>query len=274
MTKTIKRYAAAFLASLAVCLPAAATTTGDDYTDIWWGGPAESGWGVSFNQQGGTILALLFVYGTDNTPRWFSATMYQSAAGAYSGQMYATTGPYFGAASFNTNNVTVTNVGTMSANFSSPYAGTLQYTVNGVAVTKSIVREGFTNNNLAGHYLGGVTALGTNCHNGTTNGAFLVNDELTVTQSGQQLNMVVNFYAAGSGALSQCTFNGTLTLQGRVGNVSNGTWNCTSGGSPANVGSFTLDMVDGNQNGFNARFNGSDQFCTYNGYFGGLRDVL
>ena len=158
-------------------------------------------------------------------------------------------------------------------NFSSPYAGTMQYTVNGVAVTKSIIREGFTNNNLAGHYLGGLTALGTNCHN-TTNGPILINDELTVTQSGQQLNVVVNFYAAGSGTLSQCTFNGTLTLQGRVGNVSNGTWNCTSGGSPANVGSFTLDMVDGNQNGFNARFNGSDQFCTYNGYFGGLRDVL
>jgi hypothetical protein len=269
MTKTIQRCAAAFLASLAVCLPAAATTTGDDYTDIWWGGPAESGWGVSFNQQGGTILALLFVYGTDNTPRWFSATMYVSTAGAYSGQMYATTGPYFGAASFNTNSVTVTNVGSMSVNFSSPYAGTMQYTVNGVAVTKSIIREGFTINNLAGNYLGGLTAIGTNCRT-TTNGPILINDELTVTQSGQQLSMAVRFFAASSGTQSQCTFNGTLTLQGRVGNVTNGTWSCTTG----NQGTFTLDMVDASQNGFNSRFTGSDQFCNYNGYFGGLKDVL
>jgi hypothetical protein len=33
-------------------------------------------------------------------------------------------------------------------------------------------------------------------------------------------------------------------------------------------------MVDASQNGLNARFTGSDQFCTYNGFFGGIRDVL
>jgi hypothetical protein len=71
-----------------------------------------------------------------------------------------------------------------------------------------------------------------------------------------------------------CTFNGTLSIQGRVGNVSNGTWNCAVGGSPSNAGNFTLDMVDANQNGFNSRFTGSDQFCTYNGFFGGVKDVL
>lgn len=269
MTRILRQYAAAIVASLAVCLPAAATTTGDDYTDQWWAGPQESGWGVNFIQQGGTIFATLFVYGTDNTPRWYVATMLQQGTGNYGGQMYSTTGPYFGAGSFNTSNVVVTTVGNMSANFSSPYAGTLQYSVNGTQVTKSIIRQGFSNNNLAGNYLGGLTANGANCQ-GTTNGPILIHDTLNVAQSGQSLNMVVTFFAAGSGTQSQCTFNGTLTLQGRVGNVTNGTWNCTTG----NRGNFTLDMVDASQNGFNARFNGSDQFCTYNGFFGGLKDVL
>jgi hypothetical protein len=269
MTRILIRYAAAILASLAVCLPAAATTSGDDYTDQWWAGQQESGWGVNFIQQGSTIFATLFVYGTDNTPRWYVATMLQQSAGNYSGQMFSTTGPYFGAGSFNASSVGVTTVGNMSANFSSPYAGTLQYTVNGIAVTKAIIRQGFSNNNLAGHYLGGLTANGVNCQS-TTNGPILIFDTLNVAQSGQSLSMGVTFFAAGSGALSQCTFNGTLTLQGRVGNVTNGTWSCTTG----NHGSFTLDMVDANQNGFNARFNGSDQFCTYNGFFGGLKDVL
>src|ERR1700686_567445 len=148
MTRILMRYAAAILASLVVCLPAAATTVGDDYTDQWWAGDQESGWGVNFTQQGGTIFAPLFVYGTDNTPRWYVATMLQQGAGAYSGPMYSTTGPYFGAGSFNRSSVVVTTVGNMSANFSTPYAGTLQYTVNGTLVTKSIIRESFAGNNL------------------------------------------------------------------------------------------------------------------------------
>jgi len=269
MTKILRRYALAFLASLAVCMPAAATTTGDDYSDIWWAGQAESGWGVNFIQQGATIFATLFVYGTDNTPRWYAATMQLQSPGAYSGQVFATTGPYFGAGSFSASAVNRVAVGNMSVSFNTPYAGALQYSVNGVVVNKSIIREGFASTNLAGHYLGGLIANGTNC-SGTTNGPILINDEVTVTQTGQQLGVVLKFFAAGTGDVAQCTFNGTLTVQGRVGNVANGTWSCTTG----NQGSFTLDMVDANQNGFTSRFNGSDQFCTYNGFFGGLRDVI
>ncbi len=274
MTNLLKRYAVAFLAAFALSLPAAATTVGDDYTDQWWSGSSESGWGVNFIQQGATIFATLFVYGTDNTPRWYVGIMPQSAAGAFTGQMYSTTGPYFGAGTFNSANVITTPVGNMSVNFSSPYAGALVYTVNGVQVNKSIIRQGFASNNLTGHYLGGLTANGTNCHNNVTNGPILIFDTLSVTQSGQQLSMQVNFFASGSGLASQCTFNGTLNIQGRVGNVNNGTWSCTVGGSAGNQGTFSLDMVDGSQNGFNARFNGSDQFCTYNGFFGGVKDVI
>lgn len=272
MTSILKRYAVALLASLAVSLPAAATTVGDDYTDQWWAGSSENGWGVNFIQQGGTIFATLFVYGTDNSPRWFVGIMPQTGGGQFSGQMYSTVGPYFGGP-YNVSQYSPTAVGNMSVSFGSPYSGTLTYTVNGVQVTKSIVRQGFASNNLTGHYLGGLTANGTNCHN-SPNGPILIFDTLTVNQSGQQLNMVVNFNASGTGTASQCTFNGTLNIQGRVGNVTNGTWNCTFGTAPGNTGTFSLDMVDGSQNGFNARFTGSDQFCSYNGFFGGVKDVL
>jgi hypothetical protein len=84
--------------------------------------------------------------------------------------------------------------------------------------------------------------------------------------------MLVQFTSS-NGTTAQCTFAGTLTAQGRVATVPNGTWNCTFGGSPGNVGTFTLDMLDANQQGFSSRFNGSDQFCTYSGYFGGVKDI-
>ncbi|HEX3061865.1 MAG TPA: hypothetical protein VHP55_04320, partial [Usitatibacter sp.] len=89
MIQTFKRHAVAFLATLAVSLPAAATSTGIDYTDQWWGGQAEHGWGVNFIEQGTTIFATLFVYGQDQTPRWFVATM-QGSGASFSGPMYST----------------------------------------------------------------------------------------------------------------------------------------------------------------------------------------
>jgi hypothetical protein len=35
-----------------------------------------------------------------------------------------------------------------------------------------------------------------------------------------------------------------------------------------------MTEVDVSRNGFSATFSGQDQFCRYNGYFGGVRDVL
>jgi hypothetical protein len=269
MIKTLKRYAVAFLATLAVSLSASATTVSADYTDQWWNA-SESGWGVNFIQQNDVIFATLFVYGTDNTARWFVATMRPSGA-AFSGPLSQTTGPYFGNATFNPATVGVTTVGSMTVAFANQYSGTLTYSVNGVNVTKSIVRQTFAEQNIAGHYLGGLTAQGTNCRN-SPNGPILIFDTLTATQSGRNLSMLVQFTSA-NGTAAQCTFAGTLTAQGRVAQVPNGTWNCTFGGSPGNVGTFTLDMLDASQQGFTSRFTGSDQFCNYAGFFGGVKDI-
>ena len=265
MSSMLKRHLAAAAACLAISLPAAATSNGVDYTDMWWAGQQEHGWGVNMTQQGSIIFATLYVYAQDQSPRWYAATL-QGGGGAFSGPVYSTTGNYFGGA-FSGNSTVATQVGNMTVNFSSPYAATLQYTINGVSVTKSIGRETFAINDLSGHYLGGLTANGSNCH-GVTNGPILIFESLTVAQSGSTLAMTVDFFGAG-GAQSRCTFNGTLTGQGVLGQVSGGNWSCTT----SNAGSFNLDAIHITQSGFSGTFSGSDQFCSYSGYFGGLRDV-
>jgi len=266
MISTLKRHAVALLATLAVSLPAAATSTGIDYTDQWWGGPAEHGWGVNFIEQGTTIFATLFVYGPDQTPRWYVATM-QGSGSNFTGPMYSTTGPYFGAGAFNGDSTQVTQVGSMSVNFSSAYNGALTYTVNGVNVSKAISRQTFANNNITGHYRGGMLASATNCK-GVPNGQAETFDMMTVTQSGQSVSMVVNFFTA-TGSSAQCTYSGTLTPQGVMGQIANGTFNCNVG----NAGSFRIDTITATQTGFSGTFSGSDQFCTYSGFFGGVKDV-
>ena len=270
MIQILKRYAVAFLATCAVSLSASATTASADYTDQWWNA-SESGWGVNFIQQNDVIFATLFVYGADSTPRWYVATMRPSGA-AFSGTLSATTGPYFGLGSFNPASVGVSTVGAMTVAFANQYSGTLAYSVNGVNVTKSITRQTFAEQNIAGNYLGGLTAQGNNCRN-ATNGPILIFDTLIASQSGRNVSMLVKFTST-AGQASQCTFAGTLTAQGRVAQVTNGTWNCIYGSTPGNVGTFQLDMLDASQQGFSSRFTGSDQFCTYSGFFGGVHDVI
>jgi hypothetical protein len=111
-----------------------------NYTALWWN-PAESGWGLNLNHQGDTLFGTLFTYDATGAPMWLvmSAGLRQSNGTTYGGTLYRTTGPAFNASPFTPlTAANLTTVGTMSIAFSGTQAATLNYTVNGVAVTKSI----------------------------------------------------------------------------------------------------------------------------------------
>src|SRR5258705_165152 len=98
---------------------ASAPTASTDFTDMWWVGPAESGWGANVIQQGDTLFITLFVYGINNQPTWYvgPATAYQgTVAGAqrFTGLLYKVSGPYFGAPVFDTTTVNVTSVASIT----------------------------------------------------------------------------------------------------------------------------------------------------------------
>lgn len=262
----------AALAVLCVALPARATTYSTDFTDLWFN-ENESGWGVNVIQQYNTMFATLFVYGPDTAPRWFVAPDIEpSPAGSqnvFTGQLFQTTGPSFTATTFDPNSVTKLFVGTITFTFDSTTSGTLQYVVNGAPVTKRITRQTWRNNVLTGNYLGGLTANGTNC-TGVANGPILIFQTLTVQHSGAQVSMKVDFNASSGPAT--CTFSGPYLQAGKLGSIT-GTWSCSVGGSATNAGSFTLGSIEANTNGLTGKFHGTDQFCTYDGQFGGVRDI-
>jgi lysyl endopeptidase len=112
----------------------------NNYTDLWWI-PTESGWGINFNHQGSVIFATLFTYDTDGAPLWLSAATGVQADGSYAGDLFRSTGPAFNAVPFGATKPA--KVGTMSIAFPATTAAQLNYTVNGVAVAKSIQREVF-----------------------------------------------------------------------------------------------------------------------------------
>lgn len=275
MNRFLRRLLAAAAAVLG--LPAAATTHSTDYTDLWYL-PAESGWGVNVAQQYDTVFATFFVYGPDRTPRWYVAPAARSVAAPFgrnqfTGRLYSTMGTWFGAP-WSLPDYSFADVGSATFDFDSPTTGTVTWTVNGVAATKPIQRQTWGGNVLTGNYIGGLTANGTNC-NGVPNGPILIHGELTIGHS-NFFNPVfrVDFFTPARQP-GTCTFIGNYGQEGRMGRVTGGSWSCQiSGVSNPPTGTFQLSQIEANTKGLNARFTGVDQNCTYDGYFGGIRDVL
>lgn len=266
MKTLLRRFAAAFAAALGFSLPASASTAGGiDYTDLWFN-PSESGWGVNLIQQYETIFATLFVYGADNSARWFVASDLRGGPDSFTGTLYRTNGPAFSAPW--SGGATVTAVGSMTLTFSSFNTGTLTYTVDGAAVTKTIQRQSWRPANLQGTYIGGVVATASGCSNPGDNGPILATGRIRVTHGGGNPTLSVEFRNA-AGTNATCTYSGPFTPTGRLGLVS-GSFNCTLG----STGTFTLSEVDVSRNGLTALYSARDQFCSYSGYFGGPRDVL
>jgi hypothetical protein len=271
MLKTLRNFAAAAALAFGFALPASANTTlGTDFTDLWWGGGAENGWGLNLIHQNGIIFATLYVYNPDGTPRFYSGSETRATGtNSFSGPLYDTRGTYFGTVPYNAGAFTAAQVGTITLSFSGANAGTLQYNVGGVTVTKSITRFAFGGNNLSGNYLGGLTATST-C--GGSSQLTLIFDTLTVTQSGSSVTMRVQFFNAQQ-VQSSCTYTGAYTQQGSLGTVQ-GTYNCTIGTATLN-GNFTVSEIAPHQSGFTGRFVGSDNACSsHSGWFGGVRDVI
>jgi len=122
----------------------AATPATPNYTDLWWGGDAQSGWGLNVNHQGNIVFATLFTYDQSGAPMWLVlANGALQADGSFTGDLFRTTGSPFNAVPWNPANDTATKVGTMTLKFATNSTGTLSYTVNGTAVTKQISRQVF-----------------------------------------------------------------------------------------------------------------------------------
>lgn len=280
MTQTLRRLLALVALGLAFAMPARASTYSADFSDIWWNA-AEGGWGINVIQSNDVIFATMFVYGPDNSARWYSATLFPvspqpTGLTRFTGSLVRTTGPWFGAPVFNPGLVTRTVVGSITLSFNSPVTGVLDYTVDTVPVRKEITRQPLATENLAGQYQGGMIAIASQCANPSNNGIAEIPGTMVVSHSGTGANRRVSFRISIDSAaqVTICTFEGPYEQIGRMATVSGGTFSCVSGNQTLNSGTFTMTALDAQVNGFHSTFTGGDQFCRYNGRFGGVRDVV
>jgi lysyl endopeptidase len=116
-----------------------------DYTDLWWGGDAQSGWGLNIIQHATrNIFAVWYTYDASGRMMWYvlpGGTW--TSPNVFSGTLYATTGPPANAATFNADAVKRTAVGSGTLTFSDANNGNFAFLINGVTGSKPITRQPF-----------------------------------------------------------------------------------------------------------------------------------
>jgi hypothetical protein len=207
----------------AAALPAQAAT----YQDLW-SIPSEPGWGVNIAQQGSTLFATWFVYGTDNRPVWYVMSEGRKAANGevFTGIVYELRGSFLGVPWAGAQLLSP-DTGTATFTFTDKKTLTLRYTINGVTVQKNIGRQTFAAMPINGTYYGGETGMPSPGCN--------LNPKYFVLQ---RYNISANFPAgSSSGPFTMqtidtgdvvCNFAGTATQYGSLVEVSNGAYSCTN----------------------------------------------
>jgi hypothetical protein len=251
----------------ALLLVLAAPARATDYTDLWWT-PSESGAGLTVTHQGNVVFLAFFVYGPDGKATWFSspAAFAQSDSNGnpnYTGTLFQSTGPAF-SGPFNPAAVNAAAVGTATFAVTSASTANLGYTVGGVSVSKSLVRQTFKlNTDVVGDYLAGRVVDNTSCT--PAGGPFLVFEEsLPVSISGTPAHMAISLGTDGA-----CMVAGPYTAQGRLGRLV-GSIVCTD----ARGGTATFEEIEANRSGFRAKY--SFRFntgCNESGRIAGARGL-
>lgn len=128
-----------------VTLAVNALATGPlDYTDMWWAGKVEDGWGISITQHGIIQFIVIYAYDSVGKPLWYviPGGSWNAAQTAFTGAVYLPTSAPFNAynkAQFRIN----ASVGTATVTYTGSGTAILAYTINGISGAKSIQRQLF-----------------------------------------------------------------------------------------------------------------------------------
>ncbi len=115
-----------------------------DYTDMWWAGSSENGWGMSVTQHGPIQFNVIFAYDAVGKAVWYvmPGGSFNSAGTVFTGSLYLPTSSPFNAYD-KSKFVIGSAVGSASITYTSNSTATLAYTINGISASKSIQRQIF-----------------------------------------------------------------------------------------------------------------------------------
>jgi hypothetical protein len=218
---------------------AADMNLGGMFSDLWWNAPAKSedGWGMTVDHQDQVMFITIYIYRADTSSYWVVATLNHVDGSRYTftGDLYEAHGPWFGGP-FGATPFTPRKVGTATFTAADPLHATLNYTVDGTPVNKTIERQTLRNLNFSGTYFGAISFVTSNCTNPLDNGDVIADaGPMTITHSGSSLSIVY------TGIEDTCTMTGSYTQSGTLGSATT-TISCTGDSGPI-TGTFNLSNM-------------------------------
>jgi hypothetical protein len=125
-----------------------------DYGDIWWGGSAESGWGLTIAQKGLQQFNTFYVYDAGGKPVWYvmSGGTWNANYTSFTGAIYQPTGAAF--SDYDARRWQIgAAVGSGTLTFTDANNAVIDYAINGVKAKKAISRFKFGATDVAAQIL-------------------------------------------------------------------------------------------------------------------------
>lgn len=119
-------------------------TPRNNFSDMWWAGLSQNGWGLALMQQANNIFGVWFTYDAQGKPTWLVMPGGAFAASnIFEGALYRTTGSTWLGAGYNSALFKALPVGTLRFDFSGANQGAMRYMVDGVSGSNAIARQLF-----------------------------------------------------------------------------------------------------------------------------------
>ncbi len=121
-----------------------------DFSDMWWAGSTQNGWGMSVQQHGTTQFNAVYVYDTEGKARWFvmPGGTWNSNFTTYSGLVYQPTSAPFSAYD-KTKFAVPAAAGTVTLSYQANGTMLLTHNINGISgpnASKTMERQPFAGN--------------------------------------------------------------------------------------------------------------------------------
>jgi hypothetical protein len=111
-----------------------------NYQGLWWGGPAEDGWGINLAHQGDVIYMTWYTYDATGRPSWLALVASRTAPGTYAGPILEVRGSPYDVTPYNPALKVSQTVGSGTLAFADASNGTLAFTAKSVSRTIAITR--------------------------------------------------------------------------------------------------------------------------------------
>ena len=115
-----------------------------DYTDVWWGGIAQNGWGVALSQQQAVLVGSWYTYNSQGQAVWYLINGGSfTSANVFAAPLTRATGSQLIGATYNASLFMPVSAGNVTITFSDANNASMSYTVDGVTQSKAISRLPF-----------------------------------------------------------------------------------------------------------------------------------